>query len=190
MSVIMEDAVIRGTRVYLTPLRMENIYKHFEWNNDPELNRLDSEVPYSEETFGAFKRRFEAMVTQPSPFGRDFEIHAEDGTLIGVAYVAAISESNRHCAIGITIGDRAYWGKGFGRDAMQVVLRYCFDELGMHRVATETFEYNLAWRKLVAWAGFTKEGVERDYLFRDDCYWDKEIYGLLEDEYRARFAGL
>lgn len=179
--------VLQGERTTLSPLNFENLYKHFEWNNDPELNRLDTEIPYEKESLGEFKRRFERMVYDPPPDQQDFEIHAEDGTLIGVAYVANISTHNRHCKVGITIGDRDYWGKHYGRDALRVVLAYCFDDLEMHRVGTDTFEYNDAWRKLVEWAGFTKEGSVREYLYRDDAFWDKDIYGILEPEYRERW---
>lgn len=175
--------VLRGDRVALTPLKFDHIYKHFEWNNDPELNHLDSELPYHEESFGEFKKRFERMVFQPPAHSQDFEILADD-TVIGVAYVVDISEHNRHCLIGITIGNRAYWGKGYGREAMDLVLDYCFNELGMHRVAAETFEYNMGWKRLVQGSGFQLEGTEREYLFRDEAYWDKEIYGMLEVEYR------
>ena len=182
-----EEEIIRGERVYFTPLQMDNIYQHFEWNNDPELNRLDSEIPFQKEPFGEFKRRFEHMVAHPQPQSIDFEIHDRDGTLIGVAYITDISHPNRHCIVGITIGDRDYWGKGYGRDALRTVLRYAFNKLDMHRVAAETFEYNTAWRTLVEWADFEKEGTEREYLSREDGYWDKEMYALLEEEYRARF---
>ena len=175
-------------RVRLTPLHLDNIYTHFEWNNDPELNRLDSEVPYREESFGEFKRRFEQMVYHPTPDCCDFEIYAEDGELIGIAYIANISEANRHCTVGVTIGKREYWGKGYGREAMEAVLLYCFTDLGMHRVSAETFEYNDAWRRLVEGMGFSREGIERDYLYRDEQYWDKVIYSMLESEYNGRHS--
>lgn len=181
-----EDVRLQGDRVRFTPLQFENIYKHFRWNNDPELNRLDSEVPYEEETFGAFKKRFEQMCFHPVPTNRDFEVHAEDETLIGVAYVAGISPHNQHGLVGVTIGDRSYWGRGYGRESLELLLRYCFDELELHRVSAETFEYNGAWRNLVEEVGFRKEGTARDYLYRDGTYWDKENYALLEREYRAR----
>ncbi len=184
-----EDLVLKGKRVALTPLHLENIYKHFEWNNDPELNRLDSELPYEKETFGDFKRRFEQMVYHPVPQNKDFEIHAEDGTLIGLAYVVDISEPNKHCTVGVTIGDREYWGGGYGRDSLEVLLDYCFNELHMHRVSTETFEYNEAWRKLVRDAGFQRDGIEREYLYRDGEYFDKEIYSMLAEEYLAARNG-
>lgn len=180
------DGRLESDRVRFTPLQFENIYKHFRWNNDPELNRLDSEIPYEKETFGEFKKRFEQMCFHPSPVNRDFEVHAEDGTLIGVAYVAGISAHNQHGLVGVTIGDRSYWGQGYGRASLELLLRYCFDELDLHRVSADTFEYNAAWRRLVEWAGFRKEGTAREYLYRDGEYWDKENYALLEREYRAR----
>ena len=181
--------VLEGERIELTPLQLDNIYQHFEWNNDPELNHLDSEVPYTEESFGNFKKRFERILYHPSPTHRDFEIHLKGERLIGVALLAGISEHHRHCTIGITIGDRSCWGQGYGRETMDLVLAYCFGELGLHRVAAETFEYNLGWKRLVEGSGFTREGAERDYLYRDAQYWDKEIYSLLEDEYEAHRSG-
>ena len=184
--IVLEKAVLAGERVRFTPLQIENIYRHFEWNNDKELNRLDSELPYEEESFGEFKLRFERMLRADDGTTMDLEIHAEDGTLIGVAYLTNISEYHRRCTAGITIGDRNYWGKGYGRDALTVLLEYCFDTLNMHRVSTTTFEYNDAWRRLVKWAGFEFEGRVTDYLLRDGQYYYMELFGLVETAYRYR----
>jgi RimJ/RimL family protein N-acetyltransferase len=177
-----EGLILEGQGVVLTPLHFNNIYKHFEWNNDAELNRLDNELPYEKEPFSEFKKRFEEMVYHPGSQNIDFEIYA-DGRLIGIAYVVNISHHNKHCAVGITIGNREYWGRGCGRESLELLLEYCYKELGMHRVSAETFEYNEAWRKLVRDAGFKRDGVERDYLFRDGEYWDKEVYSMLANEY-------
>jgi RimJ/RimL family protein N-acetyltransferase len=181
-----DTVTLRSARLEFTPLKMSNIYKHFEWNNDADLNHLDDEIAHVKETFGEFKERFERMIFHPSPRFRDFEIHTEDGQLIGVAYVVGISPYNRRCMIGVTIGNRNYWGKGYGREALEMLLRYVFEDLGMHRVSAETYEYNPAWKKLVEATGFTLEGTERDYLFRDGRYFAKHDYSMLEDEYRRR----
>jgi RimJ/RimL family protein N-acetyltransferase len=183
--VTVTSTVLAGTRVQLVPFRLENIYQHYSWNNDPELNALDSELPYVAEPFRAFKRRFEQLVRDPAPDGVDLEICAEDGTLIGVAWVGSISAHNRHCLVGVTIGDRNYWGRGYGRDSLDVLLDYCFNVLQMHRVSAETFEYNTAWKRLLEEIGFVKEGVKRDYILREGNFWDKEHYALLESEYRS-----
>lgn len=175
-------------RVRFMPLQMENIHTHFDWNNDPELNRLDSEVPYEEESFGAFKSRFERLCNDPSSAHRHFEIHdMVDDVLIGVAYAARINQHHEHALIGITIGEREYWGQGYGKESLRLLLDYCFQKLGLHRVSAETFEYNNAWRDLVEGMGFTKEGVAREYLQRDGRYWDKEMYSLLDREYRQMY---
>ncbi len=181
-----QKTTLEGEKVRFEPLQLVNIHQHFKWNNDPELNRLDSELPYSKESFGEFKKRFERMIYHPSFNSQDFEIYAEDDVLIGIAYIANLSDHNKHCSVSITIGNRDYWGKGYGRDALRLVLRYCFDTLEMHRVDTELFSFNDAWKRLVLWAGFHQDGVMRDYLFRDGQYWDKEVYAMLEPEYRAQ----
>lgn len=174
-----------GGRVRFMPLRMENIHTHFQWNNDPELNRLDSELPHEEESFGAFKQRFERLSAEASASQRHFEIHDQvHDTLIGVAYVARISEHHNHGLVGITIGEREYWGQGYGKESLALLLEYCFGVLDLHRVSAETFEYNTAWRDLVKGMGFAQEGTVREYLYRDEQYWDKEIYSILEQEYR------
>ena len=185
---VQDVAPLQRDRVKFTPLQMENIHTHFHWNNDPELNRLDSEIPYEEEKFGQFKDRFEQMCVNSSPSHRTFEVHAvDDGeeTLIGVAYATRISTHNLHAQVGITIGDRDYWGRGYGRASFELLLSYCFELLDLHRVSAETFEYHTAWRDLVEGMGFQKEGTAREYLRRDGRYWDKEFYSLLEHEYRA-----
>lgn len=169
--------------VRLAPLSMDHLYKHFEWNNDSELNRLDSEVPYEEESLPDFKRRFEQFVYEPHPGIIDLEVHKIDGTLIGVIYIVGISRHNGNATIGVTIGDRDCWGHGFGRAALQLGLELCFDHLELHRVMAETFEYNAAWRKLVEWAGFQAEGTLREHLRLEGTYWDKQIYGMLRSEY-------
>jgi RimJ/RimL family protein N-acetyltransferase len=168
---------------------MENIHTHFRWNNDPELNRLDSEIPYEEESFGDFKERFEQLCNDPSPAHRDFEIHdVEAEALIGVAYVARISQHHHHALVGVTIGEQDYWGYGYGRESLRLLLRYCFQILDLHRVSAEAFEYNTDWRDLLEGVGFAKEGTAREYLVRDGEYWDKELYALLEQEYRQHVA--
>lgn len=181
-----EERGLEGPRIRFDRLRLENIYTHYRWNNDPELNRLDSEVPFAEESFGSFKKRFERLVAHPRADCLDFEIHEEDHGLIGVAFISGISGHHKHCSVGVTIGDRGFWGKGYGREAMDILLAYCFDSLGMHRVTASVFAFNDAWRKLVEGMGFTTEGTDRDYLLTEGQFYDRIRYAMLADEYAGR----
>jgi RimJ/RimL family protein N-acetyltransferase len=170
--------------ISLRPLSEGSIYRHFEWSNDLELNRLQSELPFEEEGFSEFKRRYESLLRRAPEFERHFEIVGSGAAVIGVAHVGRISSSNRNCQVSVTIGDQVDRGHGNGRAALTMLLDYCFETLEMHRVSADAFAYNDPWITLLEKAGFKREGVERDYLYRDGRFWDKAIYGLLEAEYR------
>jgi len=173
-----------GPDVRLTALQRDHIHTHFQWNNDPELNRLDSEVPFEKESFGDFKQRFERLCDYSHDTHYAFEIHSRDeNALIGVAALYRVSRPNRHGCISLTIGDRVYWGRGYGRRAMNLLLELCFEEMNLHRVSAETFEFNEAWTRLVQGSGFSYEGTAAEYLYRDGQFWDKEHYALLESDY-------
>lgn len=172
-----------SSRLVLTPLQMEHVYTHFRWNNDPDLNRLDSEAPFRRESLRTFLQRFGQMVRTPRPDALDLEIHTRAGRLIGVAFLDRVRRTHGHCRLGITIGERDCWGCGYGHEAMALVLHHAFVNLGLHRVWAEAFAYNMAWKRLLDGWGFTRESRLRDYLFRDGRYWDKETYGLLDTEY-------
>ena len=181
-------AEIEGERLSLMPLRMEHVHTHFRWNNDEALNRLDSDAPFKREPFGAFLKRFEQLVYAPHPHERDFEIHTQEGRLVGVAYAENIQPSHRRCRVGVTV-DQAEWGKGYGSEALELLLRYLFTEADVHRIAAEAFAFNAAWKRLLTRAGFRREGCLRDDLYRDGRWHDRETYALLEDEYHALRTG-
>lgn len=179
---------VRGPHVILTPLRLDNVHTHFRWNNDLELNQLDSEVPFRRESFGMFLRRFERLACRPTPDAVDFEIHTHDGALIGVAYADQLGAGCRRARVSVTIAERAYRGRGLGRASLNLLLHYLFTRRGVHRVMAEAFGFNQAWRHLLATSGFRQEGCLRDYLYRDGTYWDKTIYALFDTAYAAALA--
>ena len=87
--------------------------------------------------------------------------------------------------VGVGLGDREYWGKGYGTDAMRALLRYAFTELNLHRVSLGVFEYNARAQQSYAKAGFVLEGRTRQDARRDGRYWDSLWMGILRDEYFA-----
>lgn len=179
------DVCIEGRRLVLTPLQMDNVHTHYQWNNDPDLNRMDSETPFEPEPYGRFLRRFERLVYDPPVDARDFEVHVKDGSLIGVAYVDQINPIHRRCRVGVTIGDRDRWGQGYGGETLRLLLHVLFTETDVHRVATASFEYNTAWKRILADTGFQPESCLRDYVYREGRYWDMETYSMLRSEYEA-----
>lgn len=103
--------------------------------------------------------------------------------MIGFAELDGIQWNHQNAWIGIGLGDRANWGKGYGRGAMELILKFAFHELNLHRVQLTVFNYNeravSPYKKL----GFVQEGVLREYLSRDGRRYDMLMYGLLRSEW-------
>ncbi len=91
--------------------------------------------------------------------------------------------------VGIGIGERDAWGKGYGTDAMQICLRYAFLELGLQRVSLGVFEYNPRAQRSYEKAGFQLEGRTRQDVLRDGKRFDSLWMGILREEWFARQNG-
>lgn len=106
--------------------------------------------------------------------------------LIGYAELDGIMWAHQVSGVSIAIGDPKNWGKGYGYEAMQLVLRFAFDELNLHRVVLTVFSYNERAIALYEKLGFQREGVHREHLQRDGKRYDMYLYGLLHREWEVR----
>lgn len=84
---------------------------------------------------------------------------------------------------GIFIGDKKYWGKGYGTDAMRVLVKFIFEQMNIHKVKLNVYSFNERAIKSYEKCGFKVEGVLRQEIFRDGRYYDEIIMGLLKEEY-------
>ena len=88
--------------------------------------------------------------------------------------------------VGIGLGERDYWGKGYGTDAMLVLQRYAFEELNLHRLSLTVFDYNQRAVRSYEKAGFIVEGRARQYLNREGQRYDMVFMGILREEWGKR----
>jgi RimJ/RimL family protein N-acetyltransferase len=103
-----------------------------------------------------------------------FTIRArEDDRLLGFAEIRWIEWSHACGWVRLGIGDRKERGKGFGSEALGMLLRYAFNELNFYRLSAEIAEYNLEARRLFEKAGFVEEVKRRQALSRDGRGWDR-----------------
>jgi RimJ/RimL family protein N-acetyltransferase len=109
-----------------------------------------------------------------------------DAALIGEIGMDGVDWANGESFVGIGLGDREYWGKGYGTDAMRIILRYAFAELNLRRVSLDVFEYNPRAVKSYQKAGFTYEGRARGFLNRDGKRWDLIFMGILREEWEEK----
>jgi RimJ/RimL family protein N-acetyltransferase len=108
-----------------------------------------------------------------------------DDRLIGFVNLFLFSKFHREVWVGIGLGEKDFWGKGYGTDAMRLAVRYAFQELNMYRVSLDVFDYNLRAIRSYQKVGFVPEGRIRQSICRDGKRHDLMIMGILRDEWLA-----
>ena len=117
-------------------------------------------------------------------------VFLNDGTVIGDVALQGIDEKNRSCTIGLNIAKIANRNRGYGTEAVKLILDYGFQNLGIERVAADTLEINMPAQKALGKLGFSLEGRARQSeYFRGNRY-DRLYYGLLANEWRKAEAQL
>ena len=184
----MIDDLFQGELVRLTAEDSQKKAEAFSrWLRDSEYWRLmASEVAYTS-SVRAVKAWIEKEFEQDPPPYSIFMIRTlQDDRLIGDIGLDAVRNGHGDTFVGIGIGEREYWGKGYGTDAMRVVLRFAFTELNLHRVSLNVFEYNPRAVRSYEKAGFRHEGRARGVLHRAGQRWDLIYMGILREEWQAQ----
>ena len=182
----MRSAFLIGQDVYLRPLESGDLPLIRQWANDPEVRALTGEVmPMSEAGAAEFLERVRSE--------RDrvwFVVVLRDGDqVIGEAGLLRMFHAWRATDLTLIIGDHSAWGKGYGTQAIRLLLDYAFGHLSFHRVAVGVVDFNERALHFYESIGFRREGVERDGYFYGHRYHDFVMMSILEDEYRRSRSG-
>jgi RimJ/RimL family protein N-acetyltransferase len=177
-----QNAFLIGNLVYLRPLEREDIPLLQTWFNDPEVTRtLARTQPMTRTDEEVFLQRIAGSTTE---LVLGIAMRAAD-RLVGTIGLHAIDWRNRHAGLGISIGDRAVWGQGFGGEAIRLLVRHAFETLNLHRVWLQVYEFNERGQRLYRKIGFREEGRLREDVFREGRYWDTLVMAVLRDEWEA-----
>jgi RimJ/RimL family protein N-acetyltransferase len=171
--------MIRGHKTCLRALEKDDLPRFVRWINDPETRRfMTMRYPVSmteeEDWWKGFLTRKNDYI---------FAIEASDGTHIGNIGLHGIQSENRRAALGIIIGDKAYWGQGYGADAIRALLGWAFGYMNLHRVSLTVYAYNERAIHCYEKCGFRHEGIMRQARFIDGQYYDELMMGILRDEF-------
>ena len=184
----MENDLLRGELVRLTAENPEVVAgKLFHWNQDSEWFRfLDTDPPkqFSEKKVREFQ---EKQLEKESSNSLFFSIRTlQDDVLIGFVGLFDLFQYHGDSLVAIALGESNYWGKGYGTDAMQIMLRYSFGELNLRSVGLIVFEYNPRAIRSYEKIGFVYEGRIRGAILREGKRWDFLYMGLLREEWSAK----
>jgi RimJ/RimL family protein N-acetyltransferase len=160
------------------------------WGRNSEYRRLmNSEAPQLW-SVKKLKEWIEKDLEKEASGRYYFEIHTLEGDqIIGFVGLSGVRWNQGDAWVGLGIGEPDYWGKGFGTDAMYLVLRYAFMELGLERVSLSVVASNERAIRAYVKAGFKPEGVERQLVHRDGETEDVLYMGILRQEWLAQYSG-
>lgn len=154
--------------------------KFAAWTQDDSYLRLLDDDPIKPLSKASFANFAEAS-------GDDnFYFHLRtlsDDIVIGFVVLFNIKWSNQSAVMAIGIGDKAYRGKGYGQDALKLLLNYAFNELNLHRVGLTVMSYNTDAIKAYERVGFVLEGTQRQAIQRQGKRYDLLTFGILRDEF-------
>ncbi len=104
-----------------------------------------------------------------------------EGAMIGSISVMSIDNLRNNCEIGYCIGFN-YWNKGITSEALGAVIKYLFEEVGMHRIMAKHDVENPASGEVMRKCGMTYEGRLKEYYLRHDgTYSDSLVYGIVNE---------
>lgn len=174
-------------RLRLRPHTPANAERLNAWQNDPELIYYDDDVPEDREP-RPLERTLNFIERNARPSLDDEIIHwgihiAKTNEFIGYCMAAFIDRYNRKCKFGMTIGAKEHWGKGYGREAIEAVVRFLFEELKLNRIQCEIYDFNERSIRLFESVGFQREGICRQAVLKRGEMRNEYIYGLLAESW-------
>ncbi len=182
---MIDSQLLRGERVWLTALSRADVPVIARWEYDSEYLRLMDASPARPRSEDEIARWLESVSKSQHEFTFGIRLTDSDD-LIGWAQLDGIDWVHGTSALGIGIGNRTFWDSGYGAEAMELLLRFAFDELNLHRIYLTVFSYNQRAIRLYEKLGFQLEGRHREHLQRDGQRYDMLLYGILNREWRER----
>lgn len=179
--------MLNGKNVTLRALAREDMLTLCRWGTDVEYYLLCyGGLPLTPRTLQSWEKWYDDYVGVHSELGSaSFAIEYES-QMIGLCQLDEIDTTAQTCEVGITIGERDCWNKGFGREALSLLLNYAFRLRGFRRVWLSTLGSNERALRCYRACGFQEEGRLRAHLWSDGEYVDSIIMGLLKSEWAER----
>ena len=174
--------VTMGERLFLRPIEIADIDRGWlRWINSSDVtSNLSTSRALTKDDLLAYYRD-----SQP-PRAYMFAIcENRDERYVGNARLSGVDHDNSRTSYGWFIGDPADRGKGYGTEALSLLVAFAFSALGLNRVSTSIRADNVASLKVNERVGFKREGILREYVCKDGTYYDAVQISLLRREFNS-----
>ncbi len=175
--------MLTGERVTLRGVRRDDLKLLWEYNNDIEVELAGGGDPPIPQSLQRLEAEFDKQAAEGGRDGAWFAIEI-DGLFAGQCALFDINETARTAQLGIAIGDKAYWGRGYGREAVTLLVEYAFRYRNLRRVWLWVHADNERAIRAYRACGFLEEGRLREHMFSNGRYVDALHMGVLRSEWR------
>jgi RimJ/RimL family protein N-acetyltransferase len=152
-----------GKLVIVREVEAEDLPLVWEWENDSEMGLYLNADPGKRMSMDEVRRRYEQYRTDPT--SGLFIITKHDGQSIGMLGFDRLYRDIGTCRLFIGIGDKQYWGQGYGSDAMRLALQYFFKDVSLEKVQLSVYDFNTRAIASYRKCGFEVEGVRRNIAY-------------------------
>ncbi|GLC31055.1 GNAT family N-acetyltransferase [Clostridium omnivorum] len=174
--------LLKGKKVKLTSINEKDIKSITKWYSDIDFLRFFDTAPALPKTEVQLGQWIKSV--QDSYNSVAFAIRPiEEEEIVGYIELDKISWIHGVATVGIGIGTSEHRGKGFAKEALKLLMELAFNELNLHRLQLNVFNYNERAIMLYESLGFKREGTYREFIHRDGRRWDMYLYGILRDEW-------
>ncbi len=149
--------MIRGEKVVLRRKRLEDAWDDYAWKRDPEMARLDATIPL-DLPFAVYLANYSEELRYAEATDHRYAIETLDGRHIGNCGCYNLDRFRQQAELGILIGDREYWEKGYGADAVSALVGHVFKERHVKKIYLHTLEDNARAQRCFEKCGFAPRG--------------------------------
>ena len=173
---------MRGAKVIIRQKRPEDAWNEYQWRSDLELSQLDAALPLTMR-YQEFLRIFKGQLDYPVPWARRLSIDTPDGVYIGNCMYYDIDTVSKEAEIGIMIGDRDYWSRGYGFDVIVTLVDHIFSSSSLTRLYLHTLQWNKRAQRCFSKCGFNPvKRVRRSGYDFIQMEIRKEVWERVRDE--------
>lgn len=172
---------LQGKDIYLAAMERQDckkIWKDFEYDfeNPNETLNIGHSEEKSDKWFDEIQKE---MGTESVRLG----VFLNDGTILGDVALQEIDRENRSCSVGMGIAKIENRSKGYGKQALKLILNHGFNYVGLERITANTLETNILAQKSLEKTGFILEGVERKAVYMNGKKYSRVNYAILKEEF-------
>lgn len=172
-----------GTRIVLREYQKEDLESMRKWCNDAEVVDLLSDIFLYPQTVHSTEQYLNSVLEGKTEQKGFVIAHKDSDEYIGQIDLFKIDWKNRFAELGIVIGIKEYHGKGYGSEAIKLLLDFAFHRLNLHRIQLEVHDFNERAYQCYIKCGFQEEGRLRGNYFVNGQYHDTVLMGILKKDY-------